>query len=507
MFNRAAIKTRPHSDQVFKAPTRGWVQSGNIVSAPTDQAEVLDNIFPTAQSGRLRGGCSVHADIGDPIVRLFAYSSGPSEVLFAATATDIWDTSSLGAAALASQTSGDWSVTQIVTAGGSFLVGVNGVDTGWTFNGSTFSALSLTGIAEEDVSQIWLYKERLFFIEKGTMSAWYLPVKSIGGTAVEIPLGSVFRRGGSLLFGATWSLDTGSNIADACIFVTTNGEIAVYQGNDPSSSSTWALSGVYDIGKPIDKHAFFKAGGDLAIMTSDGIVPVSAALRKDRAALQADAITFPIEDAWANVIAQRTTEYPITATLWQSQTMLLVGVPGKNIAYVANARTGAWCRYTGWDVRCSAVADDQLYFGTNDGLVMKAESGGNDNGVAYTGAYVPKFSQCGYAGIKVANHGIVTIRSNSGNNFVLSAHSDYQVGTVTPSSALVSTDSSVWGTGVWGTFIWGGSNSLDVSTIARTVSAEGYSLSLGVYVTSNQTIRPFFEILATRLRFENATAI
>jgi len=507
MFNRAAVRVRPTRDEVFKAPTRGLVQSGNIVSAPSDQAEVLDNIFPTAQSGRLRGGCSVHADIGDPIVRLFPYSSGTSEVLFAATATDIWDTSSLGAAALASQTSGDWSVTQITTAGGTFLVGVNGQDVGWTFNGSTFSALNLTGVAEDDVSQIWLYKERLFFIEKSTMSAWYLPVKSIGGTAVEIPLGSVFRRGGALLFGATWSLDTGSNIADACIFVTTNGEIAVYQGNDPSSSATWALSGVYDIGKPIDKHAFFKAGGDLAIMTSDGIVPVSAALRKDRAALQADAITFPIEDAWANIIAQRTTEYPITATLWQSQTMLLVGVPGTRQALAANARTGAWCRYTGWDVRCSAVANDQLYFGTNDGLVMTAESGGNDNGVAYTGVYVPKFSQCQYPGVKVANHGTVTIRSNSGKNCLVKAYSDYQVTDETPPSALTSTDASVWGTGVWGTFIWGGSNIKEVFTIRSTVAAEGLALAPAVYVTSNQVGRPFFEILATRLRFENATSL
>ncbi len=507
MFNRAAIKTRPHSDKVFKAPTRGWVQSGNIVSAPTDQAEVLENIFPTAQSGRLRGGCSVHANIGEAPVRLFNYSSGAAEVTFASTETKIFDAATPGTPVVTGKTSGDWSVVQMVTAGGTFLSGVNGVDTGFTYNGSTFSSMSLTGVASTALSQMWIFKEREFFIQKGTMSAWYLPVKSISGTVTEIPLGSIFRRGGALLFGATWSLDTGSNIADACIFVTTNGEVAVYQGTDPSSSSTWSLSGVYDIGKPIDKHAFFRAGGDLAIITNDGIVPVSAALRKDRAALQADAITFPIEDAWAQVVAQRTTAYPITATLWQSQTMLLVGVPGKKVALVANARTGAWCKYTGWDVRCSVVANDQLYFGTNDGLVMKAESGGNDNGVAYTGAYVPKFSQCGYAGIKVANHGIVTIRSNSGNNFVLSAHSDYQVGTVTPSSALVSTDSSVWGTGVWGTFIWGGSNSLDVSTIARTVSAEGYSLSLGVYVTSNQTIRPFFEILATRLRFENATAI
>ena len=44
------------SDVLFPAPTKGWVQSGNITTAGPDQAEVLDNIFPTAQGGRVRGG-------------------------------------------------------------------------------------------------------------------------------------------------------------------------------------------------------------------------------------------------------------------------------------------------------------------------------------------------------------------------------------------------------------------------------------------------------------------
>jgi len=106
------------------------------------------------------------------------------------------------------------------------------------------SAVTITNVATSDISQAWSFKERIFMVEGGTTSVWYLPVKSIGGAAVEIPLGSLFSKGGSVLFGATWSLDSGSGLDDVCVFVTTTGQVAVYEGTDPASASTWSLVGV-----------------------------------------------------------------------------------------------------------------------------------------------------------------------------------------------------------------------------------------------------------------------
>ena len=71
MFARAQnARVQVTSDVRFPAPTKGWVQSGNITTAGRDQAEVLDNFFPTAQGARLRGGSAVYADLGAPVVRL-----------------------------------------------------------------------------------------------------------------------------------------------------------------------------------------------------------------------------------------------------------------------------------------------------------------------------------------------------------------------------------------------------------------------------------------------------
>lgn len=516
MFNRAAnARVQTTREVTFPAPVKGWVQSGNVASAGMDQAEVLDNFFPTAQSARLRGGSSVYADIGAPIVRLMTYSQA-SDRIFAATDGGIFDADAINAGgavtAGVAAASGDWSAQQISTAGGDYLVVVNGADSAQYFDGTTWAAITavsapvaITGVPTSDLSQVWLHQSRIWFVEKNTLSAWYLPAASIGGAAAEFDLGAVFKRGGHLLFGASWSLDTGAGMDDVCVFVTANGEIAVYEGTDPSNASTWRLSGVYDISRPLNKHAFFKAGGDLAILTEDGIVPVSEALKKDRAALQAVAITYPIEDAWKASVANRSTEFPITPTLWQSQAMLMIGVPGRDrVAYVANARTGAWCRFIGWDVRCGAVANDRLYFGTSDGRVMRGMSGGTDNGVAYYGHYVPKFSTLGGQGLKMANHAGLTFRASGQPAFEMTAFRDYQVGAFPIAAPQIDAETSLWGGGVWGEFVWGGASDARTYTQWKTVRASGFSIAPALAVTSNKTSAPFFEILATRLRFEAA---
>ncbi|MGL4310623.1 MAG: hypothetical protein ACRCSU_09065, partial [Paracoccaceae bacterium] len=220
--------------------------------------------------------------------------------------------------------------------------------------------------------------------------------------------------------------------------------------------------------------------------------------------LQASAISYPIEDAWKEAVADTiSTSFPITPTLWQQQSMLLIGVPGDaDTAFVANARTGAWCRYTGWDVRCGVVSNESLFFGTDAGLVMQAEDGGNDNGTQYTGIYVPKFVAKG--GRMVANHAGLTFRAGGEPTVKMVGHSDYKVASVSAPTPGASSDGDVWGVGVWGTFIWGGSSSSENYTVWKAIRAEGYSIAPGVYVTSSQSTAPVFDIYATRVRYEAA---
>src|SRR3546814_11463455 len=62
------------------------------------------------------------------------------------------------------------------------------------------------------MSYVWVYKSRLWFAQKDSMTAWYMDnADSIGGTAEPFPLGGVFGLGGSLLFGSAWYIDSSSD--------------------------------------------------------------------------------------------------------------------------------------------------------------------------------------------------------------------------------------------------------------------------------------------------------
>jgi len=500
----------------FPSPKRGWIQNDKLVGGITDGAEVLDNIFPTAQGGRIRKGSSKHATVGAAVIKVFTWSGGASEKMFAATADSVFEISAPAdpdvapTADLTGLSSGDWSVTQFATAGGEYIVLANGFDAVREYDGTTWTTPTITGVTSSTLTQGWPFKSRMFFIEDDSLSFWYLATNSISGAATEFPLKGVFHLGGKLLFGATWSLDSGSGIDDVCVLVTDKGEIAVYNGTDPSTASSWLLQGVYRIGVPLNKNSWFKAGGDLAILTEDGIVPLSSALKKDRAAIQADALTYPIEDVWRDAIANRTGAFSFSATLWQSQSMLVVGAPataaGVPAAYVSNARTGAWCRYTGWDVQTSAVFGDTLYFGTAAGTVHQAETTGSDDTVAYNAVWIPRFAE-GSPTTKFAKNVRFRGRAAESYNIGLGAFSDYITGEMSAPASSTSGAVNSWGTGVWGTMLWGTSADRVHVSGWSAVYANGVSLSPGIAITSNRPTAPTLDFIALDMTYEEGRVL
>jgi hypothetical protein len=375
---------------------------------------------------------------------------------------------------------------------------------------SSRSSLAITGVATDDLSFVWQHKRRLWFVEAGTLSAWYLPVNSIAGTAVEFPLDGVFRLGGSLMFGGTWSQDSGDGLDDYAVFVTTEGEIAVYQGTDPETAADWSLVGVYVIGRPLRKTAWFRGGGDLVILTEDGAVPVSEALMKDRAALQAASITAPIEDLWKTAIANRVGSFSFSVALWSTQTAIFISTPdvgGGTRILVANTRNGRWATISGWDMQCSIISNDRLYFGTSAGLIVQGDVQGADMGAPYTGTWVPKFQELQTGDTKVACHARVLTRAVESASPRVAVFANYEIGQYPVEGVAPQPSASVWGTMVWGSFIWGGSTVKASNLQWQSVSGMGFSLAPAIVAGSNSTAKPTLELLGCVLRYEVGRSI
>lgn len=174
--------------------------------------------------------------------------------------------------------------TNFATSGGNFLVICNGADAVRNYDGTSWSEPAITGVSSSTLSYVFPFKSRLFFIERNTTDAWYLPVDSIAGAANTLTVGAELRLGGTLVAGATLTHDGGSGPDDYCVFVSSEGEVVIYSGTDPDNALTWGLAGVFRIGRPIGDRCLVKTGGDLAVLTQDGIVSLGSALALDRAA-------------------------------------------------------------------------------------------------------------------------------------------------------------------------------------------------------------------------------
>ena len=259
-INPALVQRGVAGVQSLPAPIGGWNARDSLANMEPTDAVVLENFFPTPSSVVMRGGYTRHATgLGGQVQTIMAYSAAGSQYLYAIAATtnsvyDVTAGGAVGAAKVTGLTNAIWEYINITTAGGHYLYAVNGVDKPILYDGTNWirvdgtSTIAVTGVTTTTLSNITLFKNRVWFIEKDTLKAWYLPTSSVGGAAQVLDLSSIAKFGGHLVDLDTWTIDAGYGVDDNLVFITSNGEVIVYRGTDPSSAATWALSGVWKLG-------------------------------------------------------------------------------------------------------------------------------------------------------------------------------------------------------------------------------------------------------------------
>lgn len=526
------LKQKPRRALVtsFPAPTGGLVSNRNLAMARSpDQppgAELLENYFPTATGVVTRRGTVRKASItdGSPVRSMFTYISGGLKKLFAANDTGIRDITVVpdadawvGPDVLTGKTSGDWSVVQFATTGGEFLVGVNGSDAAFLYDGTAFSATTITfpggsSLTTADLSFAWVYKQRIWFIQKDSLDAWYLDVDQVGGELTKWPMGGVFPRGGVLTWGQAWSLDAGGSggLSEQCVFTTTEGEVAAYQGLSPDPDQGWTKVGAYRIGRPMGKHGFFRAGGDIVAATTVGLISLSMASKHDYAALGQGAVSYPIEDTWVRSVQERG-QADWRCEVWPDGQMVAISPPpvsGRQpVVYVANTNTGKWATFTGWNIQSMAVFDNSLHFGSADGAVRQAWVGGSDEGSPFVARCLPLFDDFDApASLKIAKMARIVTRSAFPVNCQLSGHADFKANFPPAPSLSTPPAGSEWGTGVWGQSLWNAERGSVITSDWVSIGGAGHDLAVGAQITSNSTPPPDAEIIRIDASYSLAEA-
>lgn len=516
-------QTQPYT---FPAPIGGWVTNQSLVKSKPMTAQRLENWVPTSTGIRLRGGSAKRATIGsDPTESFITYNAGGIKRIWACDESAIYDVTTPAdpdtppSPAVSGQTSGYYSYVNFTTSGGSFVTAVNGTDEMQLYDGGTStwmavnasSSPAITGVLTSKLSQVWLYRNRQFFIQGGTMKAHYLGVDSIGGALGTINLSGVFQRGGSLLFGATWSLDAGDGIDDKCVFVTTEGEVAIYEGANPAGSTAaeWNLVGRYDISAPLGHRGTMRAGGDLVILTREGIVPISAAINKDAAALSLAAISANIEPDWKRE-ATRRNSLPWEIIKWPEKNYAIVSLPITSDSeepwqFCINLQTGAWCKFSGWYARCLEYFNGRVYFGTNDGEVHEAEIGGIDGEQGIEHVYVGNPDHFKLMGrLKTVTQARATYVSSTPFKDKVSFSTNYNVELPTQPDAYASGTSDAWDVGLWDVMLWDQTPpaSATIGGLWRSIGRTGYVFQPQVQITSGTAIYPNTELSQLDVMFE-----
>ncbi len=346
-------------------------------------------------------------------------------------------------------------------------------------------AEAITGIDPKQVSNLNAFKARVWLVQKNSLSAWYLPALAIQGAAVEFPMGSVFSMGGYVNAMATWSVDAGQGSDDLVVFLSSEGEILQYKGTDPSSASTFALVGLFRQGNPIGNRCQTKFGGDVYVITSSGVVPLSRSVLTAQVTESA-AITDKIMPAMASAVTANSS-FGWEMAAYPSVNMLLINVPSAagNTQFAMNTITGAFTTFSGWNASCWCVAGPLLLYGMA-GKVVQAWVTDTDFGAPIVAQALPAFSSFGSDTQTKKINLVRPILSSAGTpSFLLGLNYDYDT-TTQPTGVLnfsAPSTGMIWGSMVWGSMTWGGA--LATNRYWQFAAGIGYSASMYIIAQGN----------------------
>lgn len=485
MSIRRALKPNRTRAQVASGfslpPPIGGLNARDALSNmdPKD-ALILDNIFPQATYVEMRAGYSSYATgMTGPVETIMQWAGPVNSMMFAATENDIYDVTNpgaVGAAEVTSLTNGRFQWVNFSTSAGSYIVACNGADDTLNYDGSTWTTPAITNVTSANLIYPCSYQGRLWFVEKNTLSAWYLGVGSISGAATELPLGEVMQLGGYLVAIGTLSQDSGSGQDDYIAFVTNNGEVAVYQGVDPSDPTSFGLVGVFQLSRPVPLRPLLKIGGDIGMITDEGVLSFIQAMNLDKAALTRAAITDKISTLFNRAVRLYQGNFGWQGFTYPRANMAIFNVPEsegeRQFQFIMNTITGAWCTFSNINANCWGALVSQVFFGGNDGTVYLFDDTRTDNGDAILGRLKTSFNYYGSRGInKYVTLARPVYRSNGSPSIAFGIDMDFADND--PGTNLdIPAVGAGWGVGLWGDALWSGPTPFITSW--RTIGGVGY---------------------------------
>lgn len=502
---RTALKAKQGTRSVvsrvesFPAPIGGWNARDAVASmSPVDAVELV-NWFPRPSYVELRGGYAVHATGATGNIKTLATYNAMSgnSSLWGFTSSGVYNVSSAGAVGAAglARTNGKHQWEMFGDGTNSWLIALNGVDKPAYYDGSTWTAVThltspaLTGYpsdAVENLISVTVFKRRLFFVQKDSLSLWYLSAGVAGGALTEFDLAPEAPKGGYIVACGVWTRDAGSGPDDFFVIVTSEGEAIVYQGTNPAVAANWAKVGSFVIGKPLGRRCIHRYGGDCVILTEQGAFPLSALLTSgdERAKF---ALSYKIQDVFTEVGRTYGSTFGWKAITLPARDALIVNVPyeedGRHEQFVMNTITKSWCKFTEWDAEDFGLLNKELYFSSGTST-YKAWSTQSDNGSNITFYAKQAFQNFGDGNVKHPKLFMPILKVSGSVTYQADIDVDFDENDMSGEVIYTPMGAALWDTAVWDVDVWS-SDSVLIRQWSAPACYEGRWIAGKVKIISN----------------------
>jgi hypothetical protein len=450
--------------------------------------------------------------------KLFATSTGTAKI-YDVSASSATPSSVLNFAS----STGDagWGVSHSVvnSAGAHFLMyfdEVNGyhvytesTDT-WAAVAAGAGATQINGVTPGNLVFGTVWKNFVLFVEKDTSKMWFgSSTNALYGTVTSFDFGSKFRHGGNLVGLWSWTTDGGIGLDDYLVAISSGGDVVIYQGTDPNSATTFGIRGVWYVGGvPAGRRIATDFGGDLLILSTIGVVPISKLVSGSEMADTSQYATQKIGNVFSRAATTYGSSKGWSLRVHPEDSTIIVTLPaddtGNTSQLAMSLLTRGWSVYRSLPIIAAEGWSRKLYFGTADGRVCQ-NTGYLDNlnlaATSYSSidcSLITAFRNMGNGRQKQIQIIRPTILSESGVNALSSAaRYRYDLTEVSPPSSMPSNASNVWDTALWDTAKWGGA----YQTLQSSTGAVGMGPDAAVacrFSATSRTVLVGFDVVFTQ---------
>jgi hypothetical protein len=368
---------------------------------------------------------------------------------------------------------------------------------------------TINGVNPATFVSVVVWKNRLWFTQKDTGTAWYLqPGFGAGGalfgTATSFNFGAQFRQGGPLvgLFG--WSVSGLQAPDDRLVAISGGGDVVIYGGTDPASAATFGIVGRAAMAPPpYGRRIATQDGGELFLMSTLGVLPISRLVAGiiDPKVLYS---TYKISNYFSRQASSFGGLQGWAICKHPEDNALVITIPtagGQSTTQIAMSLvTQGWAPYRGLNWLSMEQFGGKLYFGSADGRVLINTGYLDGLLLSDPNAFTPidmsgvsRFENFGRGTQKQITQIRPTIISEGGS-IQQNAQARFRYDLTeadAPSAPTQNPGNSLWGSAVWDVSKWGGAYATQQQVFGAAGIGPDFAVAFRLSVTSRTVLIGF----------------